>query len=101
MSRVCIRVDAYPEIGYGHLKRCLVIAGCLRERGKEVFFLLVGDSAAAAEIRKEGFDLVEIEKTISFPEQINFIELYDFKNARIPILDIAHRRPIQDSEDFA
>jgi len=101
MSRVCIRVDAYPEIGYGHLKRCLVIAGCLRESGKEVFFLLVGDSAAAAEIRKAGFDLVEIDKTISFPEQINFIELYDFKNIGITIVDIAHSRAIQDSESLA
>ena len=68
MSRVCIRVDAYPEIGYGHLKRCLVVAGCLREKGKEVFFLLVGDSAAAAETHKADYDLVEISKEISFSE---------------------------------
>jgi spore coat polysaccharide biosynthesis predicted glycosyltransferase SpsG len=26
-------VDAYREIGYGHLKRCIVIANFFRERG--------------------------------------------------------------------
>lgn len=101
MSRVCIRVDAYPEIGYGHLKRCLVVAGRLRERGKEVFFLLVGDLAASAEIKKAGFDLVETPKETSFLEQINAIELYDYKNIGITIIDIAHKRAIQDSEGLA
>jgi UDP-2,4-diacetamido-2,4,6-trideoxy-beta-L-altropyranose hydrolase len=101
MSRVCIRVDAYPEIGYGHLKRCLVIAGCLRERGKEVFFLLVGDSAASAEIQKADFDLVEIEKETSFLEQINAIESYGFENIGVTIVDISHIRAIQDSKGLA
>lgn len=98
MARVCMRVDAYPEIGYGHLKRCLIIAKRLRERGKEVFFLLVGDLVAAAEIKKTGFDLSEMPKETSFSEQINAIELFDFKNIGITIVDIAHNRALQDSK---
>lgn len=96
-----MRVDAYPEIGYGHLKRCLIIAKRLRERGKEVFFLLVGDLVAAAEIKKTGFDLSEMPKETSFSEQINALELYDFKNIEITIVDIAHARAMQDSKGLA
>ncbi len=101
MNKICIRVDAYPEVGYGHLKRCLVIADNFRQREGNVFFLLAGDSTAATEIQNAGFDLVEISKETSFSEQIKTIELYDFKNVGITIIDISHSRAIQDSEGLA
>lgn len=101
MNRVCIRVDAYPEIGYGHLKRCLIIADNIRQRGENVFFVLAGDSAAAEEIQKEGFDLHQISVGISFSEQANAIDVCDFENVSITILDLSHSIAIKESQGLA
>jgi len=101
MNRVCIRVDAYPEIGYGHLKRCLIIADNLRQRGENVFFVLAGDSAAAEEIQKAGFDLQQISVGISFSEQANANDVCDFENVSITILDLSHSIAIKDSQCLA
>lgn len=37
--RIAIRVDASPEIGLGHLQRCLALAAALRETGVECVFV--------------------------------------------------------------
>lgn len=61
MTRIAFRADASPEIGTGHLLRCLTLGHALRQRGAEIHFLtnkLTGDPAAR--LADEGFRSIEI-----------------------------------------
>jgi len=101
MKKICMRVDAYPDTGYGHLKRCLVIADSLRERGEVVFFLLGGDPPAAREVQKEGFELRQVSRRMSFSNEANTLDPHDFENVSITILDLAHGSALKDCRGFA
>lgn len=59
--RVAIRVDASRHLGLGHLKRCLALAGSLREAGADVLFLSVRhDVDVPAYARSGGFPCKEL-----------------------------------------
>jgi len=96
-----MRVDAYPEIGYGHLKRCLVLAHYFREKGEDVSFCESGDSTAVEEIQNAGFDLHRIPKKLSFSGQLKQFELCDFENVDITVLDISYSSAVRDSQGLA
>ncbi len=96
-----MRVDAYPDVGYGHLKRCLVIAGYLRERGESVYFILGGDAVAAREIRNSGFECHELAGDIGFSAQAQELDTWSLEADLFAILDLAHCRAIRDSQGFA
>ena len=44
--RVVFRADAGPDIGLGHARRCLTLAGALRELGVESLFVFAGAARA-------------------------------------------------------
>src|SRR5258705_3960238 len=59
-----IRCDGGQSFGYGHIRRCLMVARALRDReGVGVLFVLDGDEAAAAKLREAEFE------TVVLPEQ--------------------------------
>ena len=39
---IFIRVDANHKVGFGHLKRCLILANFLRKKNCKVSFLIKG-----------------------------------------------------------
>ena len=56
---IVIICDATPEIGYGHLKRCLVLAGRYRNLGLGVTFLMRGASPVVKDLlMAQGMGLV-------------------------------------------
>lgn len=58
LFEVAIRVDASPEIGGGHLMRCLTLAGALRDAGAGVVFLCqdLPGSSSLAQVERSGFE---------------------------------------------
>jgi len=59
--RAAIRVDAGPAIGLGHARRCLTLAGALRELGVESFFVCAGDRDAQEWLEAWDFEVVPME----------------------------------------
>jgi len=60
--RVAIRVDASKHLGLGHVKRCLALAGALREAGADVLFLSARhDIDVPAYARHAGFPCKELD----------------------------------------
>lgn len=58
LFEVAIRVDASPEIGGGHLMRCLTLADALRDAGAGVVFLCqdLPGSSSLAQVERSGFE---------------------------------------------
>lgn len=61
-------VDASPELGFGHLNRCLNLARLNRSRS-EVLFALKYDKTAAAVLEKNRFSYVTDFKTVNWSRQ--------------------------------
>lgn len=59
--RVAVRADAGPDIGLGHARRCLTLAGALRERGVESLFVCAGDRRAREWLEASDFEVVPVE----------------------------------------
>lgn len=58
--RILFRVDAYPEIGNGHLMRCLALAEALRVRGGEVVFVSrIEPEHLREKVVRAGFGIVD------------------------------------------
>ena len=59
---LCIRADASPSIGIGHLMRCLALAQAWQDRGGAVTFVTApGQPALMARFVREGFAVHELK----------------------------------------
>ncbi len=59
--RVAVRTDAGPDIGLGHVRRCLTLAGALRELGVESLFAFAGEPRAREWLEASDFETVPVE----------------------------------------
>ena len=63
MKPLIIRSDASPEIGTGHIMRCIALAEAWQDTGGEVVFILAYDTPALeARLKKEGFRILHISQ---------------------------------------
>ena len=59
--RVVFRADAGPDIGLGHARRCLTLAGALRELGVESLFVFAGAARAREWLQASDFEVLPVE----------------------------------------
>src|SRR5882672_1656834 len=59
-----IRCDGGQSFGYGHIRRCLMVARALRDRqGVGIVFVLDGDEGAAAKLRGADFETLMLPQS--------------------------------------
>lgn len=58
---VAIRTAAGPGIGLGHARRCLTLAGALREIGAECVFVFAGDRRACEWLEASDFEVAPVD----------------------------------------
>jgi spore coat polysaccharide biosynthesis protein SpsF len=82
-----IRCDGGQGFGYGHIRRCLMVASALRDaEGVGVMFVLDGDEGAAEKLRKAGFE------TVLLPEHGQADMLASLVQTRKPSILVADAR---------
>ncbi|HVQ01213.1 MAG TPA: UDP-2,4-diacetamido-2,4,6-trideoxy-beta-L-altropyranose hydrolase [Candidatus Thermoplasmatota archaeon] len=79
--KIAFRVDASPDIGIGHLMRCLALSEELRHRGHECSFLLkVVHPEVLERIKKFGCASYLLPRTASLQQDLDSVIEYAFDN---------------------
>ena len=88
--RVVFRADAGPEIGLGHARRCLTLAGALRELGVESLFVFTGAARAREWLQASDFEVVAVEPARDLPGTLEHC-----RARRVPVIvvDTPSRAP--------
>jgi len=72
MINVFFRVDSGPQIGLGHLQRCLSLAKALSSKGNASHFVICGNKAACGMITGSGFSVTEIPPNSTLEADLSF-----------------------------
>lgn len=92
MSRIAIRADGGPNIGLGHIQRCLALSNQLQKEGMEVLFIAKRNKVVKEKIEQKSFEVVELKDNLNLEEDSRYtIEIV--KTNKIDIL-------ITDSYEF-
>ena len=70
---ILFRVDATPEIGLGHLRRCVALAQAIVKQGGRVCFLCVEDPAAREQLAGSGLATQWLANKINTPGDVDMV----------------------------
>ena len=76
--KVVIRTDAYPQLGTGHLMRCLAFGQGIKDIGGNVVFVTYCESEGLIRrLKKEGFDVHQLGEPGTLNESLAIFEAED------------------------
>lgn len=70
MVRIVVRVDGRPDIGMGHIQRCLALSGELKKKEAKILFISKKDEAVKKRIEQEGFELIALKNNVGLAEDL-------------------------------
>lgn len=70
MIRIAIRADGGPNIGMGHVQRCLALGSKLKKNQAEILFISKKDEAIKKKIKQEGFEIISLKNNIDLKEDL-------------------------------
>lgn len=73
MENIAFRVDAGPEIGIGHLMRCLALANVFPDESR-IVFISKPMSSDVNNMENEGYTMIPIPEDINYEEEIEFVK---------------------------
>ena len=74
-QKMCIRVDGSPDIGLGHIVRCISLAHMLKDDFSIHFFALEIPDSLKSEIIQNGWRITDIEKESDFLKSLSENEI--------------------------
>ena len=72
-EKIAFRCDAGRDIGFGHLKRCLVLAKELEKR-MDIFFISKSETNAIDMIKRNKFEVIQLDNKIGNEQEIDKIK---------------------------
>jgi len=86
--KIAIRVDGGPNIGLGHIHRCLALASRLKKREAEIFFISQENKDIKGKIEQQGFTVLELKNNLNLEEDLkSTIEVIKERKINIVITD--------------
>jgi UDP-2,4-diacetamido-2,4,6-trideoxy-beta-L-altropyranose hydrolase len=70
---IYIRVDASPQIGLGHLMRCLTLAEALKVETDVIFVMRVTEQTVLNIVKERGFKCLTISASLKLEEEVNMV----------------------------
>lgn len=70
MMKVAVRVDGGPNIGMGHIQRCLALSSQLKKNGAEIFFVSKKNNIVKRKVKQEGFEVITLKDHIDLKENL-------------------------------
>lgn len=75
--KILFRVEATPELGLGHLMRCLALAEKFKESVSNTNIVFITSSSAAGEqIKRYGYKLINLSSSKNMVEEIEYYKKY-------------------------
>lgn len=93
---VLFRCDAWPEIGFGHIVRCLALADELREaHGCQITFAMLKGTAGCSMVEERGYKVLDADRDDLIRDYAGWLEeSINEARARALVLDIRDDLPI-------
>lgn len=85
MIKIAIRADGGPNIGLGHIQRCLALSSQLQKSGLGILFIIKRNEVVKEKIEQEGFEVIELKDNLNLEEDLGHtIEV--IRNNKVDIL---------------